>query len=65
MGIGLIVSGRPCTLTLDGWTGEVSGLERIDGQGCDANESTIRTTVFVPGVTDADSVYRCAKRRSR
>ena len=51
MGIGLIVSGRPCTLTLDGWTGEVSGLERIDGQGCDANESTIRTNVFVPGVT--------------
>ena len=51
LGIGLIVSGRPCTLTLDGWTGEVSGLERIDGQGCDANESTIRTNVFVPGVT--------------
>lgn len=44
--VGLVVAGRQCAVTLDGWGGTTSGLGQVDGRPYDTNGTRYKGSVF-------------------
>lgn len=46
--IGLLCGASQCVVIVDGWGGNVAGLNMLDGRFADANESTVRVKLLAP-----------------
>jgi hypothetical protein len=51
--VGIYLPDRQCFIVLDGWGGQFSGINGVDGHFADQNETTFRGSVFADaGPTD-------------